>query len=110
MASMMTWADDGGAPMSDGLYESNEGHSIGLDPEAFASEVRRFAIDARRVLTCPVSMIDEVVELHRRSWLLLHQAPGIPSSPLHRWLVAARKAIDDRLRGWALAELDSLVA
>jgi hypothetical protein len=97
--------------MSDGLDETDEGRGDtgGIEPEDFGGRVRRFAIDARRVLVCPDRPIDDVVELHRQARFLLREAPGVPSSPLHRWLVAAREAIDARLRAWALEELESLV-
>jgi hypothetical protein len=98
--------------MSDGLDETDEGRGEtgGIEPEDFGGRVRRFAIDARRVLGCPDRPIDDLVELHRRAWSLLREAPGAPSSEMHRWLLAARAAIDDRLRSWLLEELESLVA
>jgi hypothetical protein len=98
--------------MSNELREADEGRGDtgGIEPEDFGGRVRRFAIDARRVLGCPDSPIDDVLELHRRASSLLRGAPGAPSSEMHRWLLAMQAAIDDRLRSWPLEELESLVA
>lgn len=94
------------------MHEIDEGpgDTGAIEPEELARRVRRFAIDARLVLRHPDRPIDEVVELHRRARFLLREAPGLPSSPLHRWLVAAMEAIDARLRAWAPEELESLAA
>jgi hypothetical protein len=103
----------GGRPsMMNGILEAEEGRdeSGGSDPEGYGRAVRRFAADAGRVLGRPDGPIDEVIDLHRRAWSLLREAPGAPSSPLHRWLVAAREAIDARSRAWAMEDLESLVA
>lgn len=98
--------------MADSVYEDDQspGDLGGIEPEDFGRRLRRFAIDAHRVLGCPDGPIDDMVELHRRAWFLLREAPGVPSSRLHGWLVAAREAIDARLRAWALEELESVVA
>jgi len=81
-----------------------------LDPDEFSRRVRQFAIDARRILNCPDSPIDEVIELHGRVWTLLHEAPGAHSSGIRRWLLAARRTIGQRLQSWAAEDLESLVA
>ena len=98
--------------MSNGLREADEGRgdSDSLDAEAFARDLRRFACEAQRILECPGGSPDDLLALHRRAWSLLRGAPGAPSGEMHRWLLAVRAAIDDRLRAWALEELESLVS
>jgi hypothetical protein len=94
------------------FLEADEGRDDGggYDPEDYGRRVREFALDAHRALGRPDGPIDEVIDLHRRAWSLLREAPGVPSSPLRRWLVAVREAINARLRAWAMEEFGSLVA
>jgi hypothetical protein len=80
------------------------------DPDGFSRRVRRFATDARRILTHPEGSIDEVIELHRRVWHLLRETRRAESSGIHRWLLAVRRTIGDRLQTWATEDLGSLVA
>ena len=98
--------------MLNGLHEADEGRGDFDRPDAgaFARDVRQFACEAHRILGRPGSSLDDLLALHRRAWSLLRGAPGAPSSEMHRWLLAARQAIDDRLRSWPLEELESLVA
>jgi hypothetical protein len=76
----------------------------------FAGDLRRFAIDAHRILRRPESPVDEVFALHARAWSLLQEAPGARSGEIRRWLLAARRAIGVRLQSWASEEMESLVA
>jgi hypothetical protein len=82
----------------------------GFDPDDFGRRVRQLACDAHRILGCPDSPIDDVIRLHGRVWTLLREAPGPRLSGVHRWLMAARQLIADRLHRWAAEELESLVA
>jgi hypothetical protein len=98
--------------MSNGLPEADEGRGDfdRLDADAFARDVRRFACEVHRILGRPGGSLEDLLALHRRAWSLLRGAPGAPSSEMHRWLLAARAAIDERLRSWPLEELEPLVA
>ena len=97
--------------MSNGLHEADVGRGDldRLDADAFARDVRQFACEAHRILGRPGGSLDDLLALHRRAWSLLREAPGAPSGEMHRWLLAVRAATDDRLRAWALEELESLV-
>jgi hypothetical protein len=87
-------------------YEFREADEDGGASGEFAGGVRRFAIDARRALGRPESSIDELIDLHWRAWALLRQAPDEHAAGIHDWLLAARRAIADRLHHWAAEELD----
>ncbi len=79
------------------------------DPVEFSRKVRQFAIDAHPILFCPDGPIDEVLGLQRQLWTLLREAPGSESSGIHRYLLAVRGVLGDRLQSWA-EDLESLVA
>jgi hypothetical protein len=98
--------------MANGFRETDAGRDETgeIDPEVFGRQVRQFALDAHRVLRRPDSPVDEVIDLHRRVWYLLHQAPGAQTTAISRWLQVARQAIAARLRAWVVEDLESLVA
>jgi hypothetical protein len=79
-------------------------------PDDFGREVRRLALDARRILGDPGSPIDELIALHGRVFRLLREAPGAPSAGIVGWLHAVRGGVGERLRAWAAEELPALVA
>jgi hypothetical protein len=81
-----------------------------FDPVDFGRRVREFARDAHRILKGPDCHADDLIVLHRRTWLLLREAPGSQSSAIGRWLLAARQEIAARLQSWSAQEQDSLVA
>ena len=83
---------------------------VDYDPAAFGRQVREFAIDVSRTLFCPDSPIDEVFGLQRRLWALLQEIRAPESSGIHRYLLAVRAVIGDRIQSWVEEELESLVA
>jgi hypothetical protein len=82
----------------------------GFEPGGFGQRVRRFAIDAYRILGHPDSPPVEVIRLYRRAWSLLRDAPRAGSNEIRRWLLAALQAIDTRILAQSFAELESWVA
>ena len=98
--------------MTDRLHVNDEcwGDLGGGEPDDFGREFRQFAIDAHRILGRPDSPVDEVFGLYRRAWCLQRQAAVATSSEIRRWLLAARQAIDVRLRSWVSEQLESSVA
>jgi hypothetical protein len=98
--------------MADGLHVENDrrGDLGGCDPDEFDRRIRRFAIDAHRVLKDPNSARDEMIGLHLRAWFLLREAPGERSSRMLRWLQEARRIIGDRLQSWTAEDLEHWVA
>jgi hypothetical protein len=98
--------------MSNGIREaegrrSDPGES---DPGEFGRSVRRFALDARDVLSRPDSPLDELIGLHRRVFELLDEVPGARSTGILCWLVAVKQRIGDRLQAWSAEDLESSVA
>jgi hypothetical protein len=92
------------------MADEGPGDCGGIGAEAFARDVRQLSSEAYRVLGRPDSSIDVVLELHRRAWGLLRQAPGPQMAGIHRWLLAVCRALAARLRRWAEEELESQVA
>jgi hypothetical protein len=85
--------------MADRVHVNRESpNDLGeIDRDDFGRQVRRFALDAHRLLGRSDSPIDEVIRLHRRVWCLLHAATAARSSGIRRWLLAALRAIDARI-------------
>ena len=69
-----------------------------LEPEEFAREVRRLAIDAYRALTYPAGPHAELTRLNHRSTGLLCQTRVPRSIDMTKWLCGIQCAIDARLR------------
>jgi hypothetical protein len=95
--------------MADRVLMNDESRG-GFDAGDFGRRVRQFALDAHRILKGPDGPIDELFDLHWRSWSLLHEAPGEQTDGVYRWLLAARRAIVDRLHLSATEEIESWVA
>jgi hypothetical protein len=98
--------------MQYGITEAGEsrGDLDGPDGDEFHRQAWRFALDAHDVLIRGDGAIDDVIELHRRLWTLLHDAPGGRQGATAQPLLAARRAIAARLLRWAEQDMDSLVA
>jgi hypothetical protein len=93
--------------MTYGAHETDEsrGGRGGFDPDDFGRRVREFALDAHRILKRPDSPTDELIALHRRVWFLLCEAPGSQSTPIRRWLLAARQEIAAKLQSRSVEAL-----
>ena len=72
----------------------------GCDPGEFAQGVRRFSVDAHRLLKSSEATPDELIQLHGHVFRLIEAAPCPPSAPILQWLRAVREAIGERLRCW----------
>ena len=79
------------------------------DAGDFGGRVRRFALDARRVLDRPDTPPDEVMGLYLRASFLAREAPGGPSSEIHRWVQAVRRQLGARMRALSPEDLESWV-
>ena len=73
----------------------------GCDPGEFAQGVRRFAIDAHRLLKSPDASPDDLIVFHGRLFRLFEAAPCPSSAPILHWLRAVREQIGDRLQLWS---------
>jgi hypothetical protein len=69
-----------------------------LEPEEFAREVRRLAIEAYRALTYPEIPDAELTRLKRRSEGLICQTQVPRAIDMTKWLCGVHRAIDVRLR------------
>jgi hypothetical protein len=85
------------------------GHG-GPDAGDFGQSVRRLAQDAHRILRCPDSPIDELIELHSQVLGLLNDAAGSRSAGILGWLHAVRGRVGARLRSWSAGVLESPIA
>jgi hypothetical protein len=77
-------------------FERSGAHE--MEPEEFAREVRRLAVDAYRGLTYPDVPRDVLARLKRRSQVLLDQIRESGAIEMTRWLCSVDRAIDVRLR------------
>ena len=68
-----------------------------LEPDEFAREIRRLAIDAWRGLTRTDTSVDELTSLKCRFEDLLRQRQGARVAEINRWLRNGKRAIDARL-------------
>ena len=82
----------------------------GFDPDEFARSIRRFALDARDVLSRADSRLGELIRLHCRVFHLLQRAPGTRMTGIRPWLLAVRQRIGARLQAWSVEDLESLIA
>jgi hypothetical protein len=92
-----------------GNDESRAGRSES-DAGDYGRRIRRLAQDAHRILKCPDSPIDQLIELHTRVFDLINEAPGVRLSGIRRWLLSLREEIGARLHAWSLQQLESSVA
>jgi hypothetical protein len=65
-----------------------------MDAGQFARAIRRLAVDAHRALQRPDASDGELLELRRRSEVLLRAARGSRLAEIRRWLRSARRALD----------------
>jgi hypothetical protein len=93
--------------MADGIHANDEGRH---HPDDFGRRVRRFALDAHRILGRPDSPLDELIELHARAFHLLDEVPGTRASGILGWLLAVRQRIGARLQSWSVEDLEFLLA
>ena len=98
--------------MSSGVDEPHNGrcYAGAVDAAEFGRSIRRFALDAHRMLRRPDSSSEELIGLQRQAWRLLGEASFPHATEVRRWLVAARRAIDGRLHPGLVEEPESLVA
>jgi hypothetical protein len=69
-----------------------------MEPEEFAGEVRRLAIDAYKGLTYPDVPRDELARLKLRSNALFRQSRASKAIEMTKWLCSVSRAIDVRLQ------------
>jgi hypothetical protein len=74
------------------------GSPEGMDAGQFAGAMRRLAVDAHRALRRPDASDDELLELRRRSEVLLRAARGARQAEIRRWLRSAHRALDEAMR------------
>ena len=69
-----------------------------MEPEEFAREVRRLAIETYKGLTYPDFPGEELARLRHRSRALLRHSRTSRSIEMTKWLNSVNRAIDVRLR------------
>jgi hypothetical protein len=95
--------------MADRVHMNDESEG-GFDSGDFGRRVRQFAVDAHRIVKGPDGPLDDLIDLHWRAWSLLLEAPGEQTDGVYHWLLAARRAIVDRLHHSATEEFETWVA
>jgi hypothetical protein len=78
--------------------EQGAGRPEGMDAEQFAWAIRRLAVDARGALQRLDALDGELLELRRRSEVLLRAARGSRQAGIRRWLRSADRALDEAMR------------
>jgi hypothetical protein len=71
---------------------------VDMDAEQFAWAIRRLAVDAHGALQRPDAPDGELLELRRRSEVLLRAARGSRQAEIRRWLRSAHRALDETRR------------
>jgi hypothetical protein len=66
-----------------------------MDAGQFAGELRRLAVDAHRALPRPDASGGELLELRRRTEVLLRAARGSGQAEIRRWLRSVQRALDE---------------
>jgi hypothetical protein len=95
---------EGGAvnPTDEGVStsgaEEGAGSPEGMDAEQFACAIRRLAVDARGALQRLDALDGELLELRRRSEVLMRAARGSRQADIRRWLRSAHRALDEARR------------
>jgi hypothetical protein len=69
-----------------------------MEPEEFAREVRRLAIDTYKGLTYPDVPGDELARLKLRANALFHHSRASRAIEMTRWLRSVNRAIDVRMK------------
>jgi hypothetical protein len=75
--------------------EEGAGSPEGMDAEQFACAIRRLAVDAHGALHRPDALKGELLELRRRSEVLLRAARGARQGEIRRWIRSVQRALDD---------------
>jgi hypothetical protein len=84
--------------VSTSVAEEDAGSPEGMDAEQFAWAIRRLAVDAHEALQRPDASDGELLELRRRSEVLLRAARGARQAEIRRWLRSAQRALEEARR------------